>query len=641
MELVSANPYRLDTPAAISFSGGRTSGYMLWHIIDDYGGKLPEGIKVVFCNTGKERPETLDFVERCSIEWDVEITWLEYCNVLKNRPLEKSRNGRTESAYEHTFRVVNYTTASRNGEPLEAVIKARNMLPNVMARFCTVECKIRTTRRYLKSLGWDQWTNAIGFRADEPQRVARLKTTNRHNNEEPVAPLHSAGVGEREVLAWWNSQPFDLQLKSHEGNCDLCLAGETEVVTSKGIVPIRDLAGTTTELLVPKIANGSLSEVGKFQPAHVRSFGVQKLWRIELAGHGRATKEVFATAEHRWFLTTKKGQASLRKGEVKTSDLKPGDRLKNLFRCPIGEHRGGASKLGAMHGFVWGDGSVPYEDRPGTIRIHEGKDEVFLTMFSTCCGEPTEDRTEYGVRFWTYYGIPKAWKIDPVDLGESRHYLMGWLSGWFAADGCVDENGTCVLNSANREHLMFARSVCAVLGIQCSQVRYQDRTVTPPGGLEREHRIYVLNINRNHLTADFFWLAHHRERAQQASTKQVRRYGWTVKSVEPTPRIEEVFCATVEGVGAFGLADGLMTGNCFLKGQGKIQSILRDRPDLAEWWIRMEQSAEDRGLARNPSVAFFRKDRPRYTVQLELAQRPGLFDEIEQDELSIACHCTD
>jgi hypothetical protein len=80
---------------------------------------------------------------------------------------------------------------------------------------------------------------------------------------------------------------------------------------------------------------------------------------------------------------------------------------------------------------------------------------------------------------------------------------------------------------------------------------------------------------------------------------------------------------------------------CFLKGQGKIQSILRERPDLAEWWIRMEQSAVLRGLARNPSVAFFRKDRPRYIVQLELAQRPGLFDDFDPDELSIACHCTD
>lgn len=221
------SPYKLETPAVVSFSGGRTSGYMLYHILQAFGGKLPDDVKVVFCNTGKERPETLDFVERCSQEWGVDVTWLEYTSELKTRPLVKSRNGRMESAYEHGFKIVNYATASRNGEPLEAVIRARNMLPNVMARFCTVECKIRTTQRYLKSLNWHKdndvaWTNAIGFRADEPQRVAKLAVTNRHSNEAPEAPLYKAGVTKADIVAWWDKQPFQLQLKDHEGNCDLC-----------------------------------------------------------------------------------------------------------------------------------------------------------------------------------------------------------------------------------------------------------------------------------------------------------------------------------------------------------------------------------------------------------------------------------
>lgn len=33
---------------------------------------------VVFANTGKERPETLDFVQECAERWDVPIPWLEY-----------------------------------------------------------------------------------------------------------------------------------------------------------------------------------------------------------------------------------------------------------------------------------------------------------------------------------------------------------------------------------------------------------------------------------------------------------------------------------------------------------------------------------------------------------------------------------
>lgn len=216
------NPYRIEGPAVISFSGGRTSGYMLRHILDAYGGILPDDVKVVFCNTGKERPETLDFVERCSLEWDVPITWLEYRHTARVGERKKSRNGRLEGAFIPTATVVNYASASRNGEPLKAVIRARNMLPNVMARFCTVECKIRTTQRHLKTLGWTRWANAIGFRADEPQRVARLGATNRHSNEEPFAPLFKAGVTKEDVNTWWGEQPFKLNLLDHEGNCDLC-----------------------------------------------------------------------------------------------------------------------------------------------------------------------------------------------------------------------------------------------------------------------------------------------------------------------------------------------------------------------------------------------------------------------------------
>jgi len=42
--------YRIDTPGIISFSGGATSGFMLWQVLRAYGGTLPDDIKVVFAN---------------------------------------------------------------------------------------------------------------------------------------------------------------------------------------------------------------------------------------------------------------------------------------------------------------------------------------------------------------------------------------------------------------------------------------------------------------------------------------------------------------------------------------------------------------------------------------------------------------
>ena len=72
------NKYQCDEDAVISFSGGRSSGFLLHKVVQAYDGLLPDHIKVIFCNTGKEMPQTLDFVEDCSQKWNVPIVWLEY-----------------------------------------------------------------------------------------------------------------------------------------------------------------------------------------------------------------------------------------------------------------------------------------------------------------------------------------------------------------------------------------------------------------------------------------------------------------------------------------------------------------------------------------------------------------------------------
>ena len=56
-----ASAFAIDGPAYVSFSGGRTSGYMLRKILDAHGGVLPSNVHVIFANTGDELPPTLDF----------------------------------------------------------------------------------------------------------------------------------------------------------------------------------------------------------------------------------------------------------------------------------------------------------------------------------------------------------------------------------------------------------------------------------------------------------------------------------------------------------------------------------------------------------------------------------------------------
>tara|TARA_R100000458_G_scaffold18097_1_gene15703 strand:- start:1179 stop:2021 length:843 start_codon:yes stop_codon:yes gene_type:complete len=206
---MSSNPYLLDLPAVVSFSGGRTSGFMLRQILDAHGGQ-PEGLVVCFQNTGLEHPATYNFIKEVEDRWGVDITWLEYDLDEENKP---------------TFKVVDYDTASRNGEPFEKMILKKSYLPNPVARICTVQLKIRTLSKYLNSLEAfaDGWTNAIGLRFDEPRRALRLKGDT--VKEDNVAPMYHAKHTEEDVLEFWKNQPFDLELPlrgNMAGNCVGC-----------------------------------------------------------------------------------------------------------------------------------------------------------------------------------------------------------------------------------------------------------------------------------------------------------------------------------------------------------------------------------------------------------------------------------
>ena len=209
------NPYKIEGPALISFSGGRTSGYMLYQILQAHGGELPSNLYVTFANTGKEIPETLDFVKDCGEHWGIKIHWLEM-RIFDEKPIY-----RTEE--------VTYETAARNGEPFAALIDHKHMLPNPLVRFCTEQLKVMPMKRFMKEKGYKDWYNVIGLRYDEHRRVAKQKTANENNVNpwESLMPLYDAKVTVQDVFKFWEDSNFDLNLPNHggktlAGNCDLC-----------------------------------------------------------------------------------------------------------------------------------------------------------------------------------------------------------------------------------------------------------------------------------------------------------------------------------------------------------------------------------------------------------------------------------
>ena len=64
----------------------------------------------------------------------------------------------------------------------------------------------------------------VGLRADEPRPVWRMRAMDcgSRTGGRAALPLADARVAERDVLAWWREQPFDLGLPGYAGNCACC-----------------------------------------------------------------------------------------------------------------------------------------------------------------------------------------------------------------------------------------------------------------------------------------------------------------------------------------------------------------------------------------------------------------------------------
>tara|TARA_R110002050_G_C8795279_1_gene502415 strand:+ start:129 stop:953 length:825 start_codon:yes stop_codon:yes gene_type:complete len=199
----------------ISFSGGRTSAFMLHKILES-NGNLPDRVKVVFTNTGKEMTETLDFIQECSHRWNVPVVWVEY----------------EEIETKNSYKIVNHNSASRNGEPFEKIIKRYGRLPNALQRFCTGILKVQTGAKYLQSFKWKYWKNATGIRFDEKRRQKDGLINNWYYGWYPmIAAEHTID----DVESFWSKQSFKLNLpivkgKTMMGNCDMCfLKSEAQI----------------------------------------------------------------------------------------------------------------------------------------------------------------------------------------------------------------------------------------------------------------------------------------------------------------------------------------------------------------------------------------------------------------------------
>lgn len=182
----------------ITFSGGRTSAFMAVFCKEKY---KDDNLLFVFANTGKERPETLEFVHQCDQHFNLNIVWVE-ADIAQEKGIGTN------------YKIVDYHSASRNGQPFEDLIKKYG-LPSKLYRHCTRELKEVPIHKFAKEYFKGEYITALGIRADEPKRI-------NYNKQNVFYPLAEINVTEEFIRKFWEKQPLDLQLKDYQGNCDLC-----------------------------------------------------------------------------------------------------------------------------------------------------------------------------------------------------------------------------------------------------------------------------------------------------------------------------------------------------------------------------------------------------------------------------------
>ncbi len=147
-------------PHVVKFSGGRSSGMLLFSLLERGALERDRGDVVVFNNTAAEHPETYRFVARCrerASAWGIPFFQIEF------QTYEDTRRG--EWTRLPAYRLVSARPRGDadpdgfhwRGEVYEELLSWAGYVPNQFRRSCTRHLKIEPTRRFV-----DDWLGGAG-----------------------------------------------------------------------------------------------------------------------------------------------------------------------------------------------------------------------------------------------------------------------------------------------------------------------------------------------------------------------------------------------------------------------------------------------------------------------------------------------
>lgn len=143
-----------EIPHVVKFSGGRTSGMLLFMLLDNGILRPERGDVVVFNNTSAEHPETYNFVAKCKQlvekEYGIPFFWVEFQTYEDARGGEWTRLPSYRMVQPRPYSEMEPFGYRWRGEAFEEMLSWSGYVPNQFQRTCTKNLKLEITKRFLQ-----------------------------------------------------------------------------------------------------------------------------------------------------------------------------------------------------------------------------------------------------------------------------------------------------------------------------------------------------------------------------------------------------------------------------------------------------------------------------------------------------------
>lgn len=199
----------------VTVSGGRSSARMARYI--QTSEKFKNHNKIyVFANTGKERPETIDFLKNIENFWNMPLVKIEgvYSEIM---------------GVGVKFKIVDWDNLDMSGRVYEEAVKHKNKgefsgLPHKDAPYCSEMLKTLPCKKLCDEIfGVNNYIKAIGYRKEDmPRRISWAEIKEDKNRIFPLITDFDYPNGQRDLNKWWAKESFKLTIHGKLGNCEDC-----------------------------------------------------------------------------------------------------------------------------------------------------------------------------------------------------------------------------------------------------------------------------------------------------------------------------------------------------------------------------------------------------------------------------------